>query len=115
MSDSQGLVFATLLAPNTPGRGKPMTWQQVGAWTPSDGALWAHFDYADDHVQEWLSQASGIDPITSAALLATDPRPRIVINGDGIMMILRGVNLNEGAQPEDMVGRTCLGGRPPGN
>lgn len=47
---------------------------------------------------------SGLDPITRDALLAPDPRPRSLAVGEsGLMLIIRGVNLNEGAEPEDMV------------
>jgi zinc transporter len=37
------------------------------------------------------------------ALLADETRPRILPVGEGILLILRGVNLNENASPEDMV------------
>ena len=37
------------------------------------------------------------------ALLAIETRPRASSVGDGLLMLLRGVNLNPGAEPEDMV------------
>jgi zinc transporter len=36
------------------------------------------------------------------ALLADETRPRISPVGDGVLSILRGVNLTENASPEDM-------------
>jgi zinc transporter len=37
------------------------------------------------------------------ALCAEETRPRCAVIGDGLVLILRGVNLNPGADPEDMV------------
>ena len=37
------------------------------------------------------------------ALLADETRPRISNHGDGMLVILRGVNCNENSDPEDMV------------
>ena len=36
------------------------------------------------------------------ALFADETRPRISPVGDGVLLILRGVNLTENASPEDM-------------
>ncbi len=37
------------------------------------------------------------------ALTAQETRPRCTVRGDGVLLLLRGVNLNPGAAPEDMV------------
>ena len=37
------------------------------------------------------------------AVLADEMRPRISLVGDGVLLTLCGVNLNENASPEDMV------------
>ena len=37
------------------------------------------------------------------ALHADETRPRILLAGEGVLLILRGVNLNKNANPEDMV------------
>jgi zinc transporter len=37
------------------------------------------------------------------ALLAEETRPRVAVQGDDLLVILRGVNLNPGAEPDDMV------------
>jgi zinc transporter len=46
---------------------------------------------------------SGVDLVACAALLGEDPRPRVLSIGDSLLVILRGINVNAGAQPEDMV------------
>ncbi len=101
MSGQTGLICAYLLDGN--GGGKPLEWRQIRAWTPDQGILWVHLDYAGGAAKEWLYDRSGLDEITLDALLAVQPRPRSVPRADGLLLIVRGVNLNEGADPEDMV------------
>jgi len=100
-ADDGGLICAFLL--DSKGGGKPLDWKQINEWKPGKGALWIHLDYTGPESRKWLAESSGIDEISRAALLAADPRPRSVPMSDGLLLILRGVNLNEGAQPEDMV------------
>jgi zinc transporter len=87
------------------GRGgaRPVDWAGVRGWKPADGALWVHLDYAHETSRAWLEQESGIDPVALSALLADDPRPRGVSMGDALLVVFRGINVNRGAQPEDMV------------
>ena len=46
---------------------------------------------------------SYLDPFVVDALIAEETRPRVAEIGEGALIILRGVNLNENADPEDMV------------
>lgn len=48
-------------------------------------------------------QKSDLDPIIIEALQAEETRPRSVLMQDGLLVTLRGVNMNPGAVPEDMV------------
>lgn len=64
---------------------------------------WIHFDRNDPHTGEWLRKHSGIHPRAVEALLSQETRPRCERFDEGILLILRGVNLNPGAEPEDMV------------
>jgi len=68
----------------------------------SSGAVWTHLDANVAEHEAWLL-ARDFDPLVSEALLADETRPRIVEHLDGVLMILRGVNLNENSEPEDMV------------
>lgn len=45
----------------------------------------------------------GLDPVTVGGLFGEEKRPRCVPHGEGALVILRGVNLNPGAAPEDMI------------
>ncbi len=44
-----------------------------------------------------------LDPPAIAALLAEETRPRATVIGEGVLIVLRGVNVNEGDDPVDMV------------
>ncbi|MFT5425045.1 MAG: zinc transporter [Phycisphaerales bacterium] len=67
------------------------------------GPGWFHLDGTSEDAAAWLRQNSGLDPFIIDALLASATRPRIVTLGDGILLTLRGVNLNPGADPSDMI------------
>jgi len=101
MADSDGLISAYRLDGN--GRGEALDWAGVGAWKPGDGVLWVHLDRSVKEVLDWLGNESGLDPLVVDALLAEDTRPRSAFFGDGVLVNLRGVNLNPDAVPEDMV------------
>ncbi len=101
MSEPMGLVCSYLL--DGTGNGKEVGWTDIESWRQSDGILWVHFDRKQSQTQGWLQSQSGIDPVLVEALLAEEPRPRTVSANDGLLVILRGVNLNPGADPEDMV------------
>ncbi len=75
----------------------------VSSWVPEDGQLWVHVNYSSHAGTEWLTNASGLDSLIIEALLAEETRPRTTAIGDGLLIALRGVNLNPGADPEDMV------------
>jgi zinc transporter len=57
----------------------------------------------DPEGQQWLDERSGLDEVVCESLMAEETRPRSAVMDDGILVILRGVNMNPGADPEDMV------------
>jgi len=101
MADSDGLFFACLLDGN--GGCQEMDWAGVRAWKPGDGIIWVHLDRSAPAVRGWLEGESSLDPLVADALLAEDTRPRSAVFDDGVLVNLRGVNLNPDAIPEDMV------------
>ncbi|WP_293450423.1 zinc transporter ZntB [Planktotalea sp.] len=68
---------------------------------PTRGWSWAHFDLADPNLADWL--ATQVDPLVAKALLAAETRPRVDAFEGGLIVTLRGVNLNPDANPENMV------------
>lgn len=73
-------------------------------WTPAKGTLWLHFDLTDPAAIKWLNEQEDINPVAVDALLTVESRPRLTKMGEGALIAFRGVNLNEGAEPDDMVG-----------
>ncbi|WP_051332667.1 zinc transporter ZntB [Cucumibacter marinus] len=88
----------------------------AGGATPCDpGALDRHVlkdldkGFAWLHVERSVAQSKAglarfdLDETVHEALLADETRPRCTVIGEGVILNLRGVNLNPGAEPEDMV------------
>ena len=68
---------------------------------------WFHFQRDVEGINEWLKAADIPESIIDA-MLEEDTRPRFQRLKDGFVLLLRGVNLNEGAQPEDMMSLRIL-------
>jgi zinc transporter len=100
--NKDGLIAAYIL--DGAGSGKPAGWEEIAAWKPRQGVLWVHLNYSIPGAQAWLYAQSGLDEVISDALTEEDSRPRCTPFHEGLLLGLRGVNLNPGADPEDMVG-----------
>lgn len=82
--------------------------RSIAELQPAAGFVWIGVDFSSPAGLEWLHQA-GLDPIALAALTAEETRPRCTVHGEMVLMNLRGVNLDPGAEPEDMVSlRLCV-------
>jgi zinc transporter len=68
----------------------------------SEGFRWVHV-HRDAPEIETLLESNDCDEFVRDALTADDTRPRCTVHGDGAIVILRGVNLNPGAEPDDLV------------
>ena len=77
--------------------------QELREIKPGDGVVWLHLDYSDPELAHWVREESGVAAVVAESLLAAETRPRSLVLGDGLLVILRGVNQNPGADPEDMV------------
>ncbi|KAF0809504.1 magnesium transporter [Alcanivorax sp. S71-1-4] len=97
----EGLVHAVLL--DGQGGARPLNWQEVCQWEPSQGLLWVHLDYTVEASSVWLYEQKEVPTLVSDALLAQETRPRVTMMQEGLLVYLRGVNLNPGAEPEDMI------------
>jgi zinc transporter len=102
MGDMDGLVVGYYL--DGKGGGQQIGWEEVLQWSADKGGLlWVHLDRESERVQHYLHEQSGLNPILVDALLEVETRPRSFMTESGLFVILRGVNLNPGANPEDMV------------
>ncbi|MCP5522941.1 MAG: zinc transporter ZntB [Verrucomicrobiales bacterium] len=98
---SDGLIHAMLLDGH--GGARQLSWESLRAWKREDGLLWMHLDYSRQTARDWLLGPAGLPEVVAEALLAEETRPRTALLDRGLLLILRGVNLNPGADPEDMV------------
>jgi zinc transporter len=102
MSDTNGIIHACAIAGD--GSGRILDGREAADIAKSDALAWVHLDATDPAARKWLEEEiSYLDHIIVSALLADETRPRIAEFEEGSLLILRGVNLNEDAQPEDMV------------
>ena len=96
-----GLLYAYLL--DGKGGGREIGWDEVRGWTPEKGALWVHLNRTKEDAEHFIRAEAGLDDIAVEALLAADTRPRMAAQGPGLIVNLRGINFNPGADPEDMI------------
>jgi len=85
------------------GGARTLTAEALDAWTPEQGVLWVHLDYKDPASRRWLERSSKVPRAALDVLLAEDTRPRLFTTPHGQLVVLRGVNMNPGEDPEDMV------------
>jgi zinc transporter len=101
MKNRDGLIHAYLL--DGAGGGRRLELTEVESWTPEQGALWMHFDYTNEDARQWLRNSAGLEELVADALLTEETRPRATAIDDGVLVALRGINMNAGAEPDDMV------------
>ena len=85
------------------GGGQSIDKESISTWTPEKGVLWLHFDYSAPQTREWILKESGLDEVSADALLSEETRPRTTVVDGAALLALRGVNMNPGSSPEDMV------------
>jgi len=67
------------------------------------GQVWVHVNFTEDAARDWAWSEIGLDESIVGAMLDVESRPRTLTHGDGVLVMLRGVNLNPGARLEDMI------------
>ena len=101
MVNDEDLICGYLLPDG--GEWKVVGKSEIQRWRPEDGLLWVHLHRAAQWTSEYLFEHSRIEAVYAQALLDEETRPRAVRAGENLLLILRGVNLNPGANPEDMI------------
>jgi zinc transporter len=97
------LVFAFEF--DADGNARRLGWDEIASGPAEKAGVrrWLHLNRLSPQVREWLLHKSGVDAVIDNALLQEDTRPRCVKHGPGLLINLRGVNMNDGSEPEDMV------------
>jgi zinc transporter len=75
---------------------------------PGERFRWIHLDWRAAEAQKWLLERSGIEPHAARAALISRSRSRTSAFGDTLLLVIRAVNLNEGAAREDLVSLRVL-------
>jgi zinc transporter len=86
------------------GGGERITDENISEEIKNVGLAWVHINDEEYEARQWIErEVSYLDSIILDALLAEETHPRYLDHQDGLLMILRGVNLNPDEEPEDMV------------
>jgi len=83
---------------------KKLNNRQVAQELENEGLAWVHLDGNSAVSKSWLErEVSYLDHLVIDALFACETRPRIIEFENGMLVILRGINLNDHADLEEMV------------
>ena len=87
------------------GGGRVIDWPEAQNWVPAQAGevMWLHICRNQPGVQQWLETGFAIPEPTAELLVSDNTRPRAFREGQTLVAILRGINFNPGAEPEDMV------------
>jgi zinc transporter len=87
------------------GGARAIGWDDAKGWEPQEPGeiLWVHLRCTEPGIAEWFESALHIPATTARLLLLDDTRPRAFREGNALVAILRGINFNPGAEPEDMI------------
>ncbi|GKX35238.1 MAG: zinc transporter ZntB [Rhizobiaceae bacterium MnEN-MB40S] len=86
------------------GHGTRLTLDELDkADTSAPGAFtWVHLNRMNEKALRWLRKC-GIDLHVFEALTAAETRPRCTLHENGVLLNLRGINIDPGEEPEDMI------------
>lgn len=101
--DDGPVIFARVL--DGDGGQRAIDWASAQDWRPAAPAetLWLHLDRSRDGVIGFLRDGLGIPDATVEVLTTEENRPRAFGEGGALVTVLRGINFNPDAAPEDMV------------
>jgi zinc transporter len=71
-------------------------------FVPDKPNSWLHIDYSVKSSGQWL-ESLGLEEWVVNTLVRADSRPRTVVSNKGVLVVLRGINMNPESDPEDMV------------
>jgi zinc transporter len=99
----QSLPVEAAWALDGQGGAKPLDAASLDDRSTPEALFWIDLDLTRGAAREWLRRRAGMEKAAVDILLAGETRPRALALATGLVLVLRGVNLNPGADPEDMV------------
>ncbi len=104
MSNHKGHYILASQKIHGDGRGECVRDDALAKELEADKLAWVHLDANKTETRLWLEkEISYLDPYIVHALMEDETRPRVTQIGDGCLIILRGVNLDDDECMEDMV------------
>jgi zinc transporter len=107
MNEADGAAPAVLHALVLDGKGgaRRLAPGDIATWTPADGVLWLHVDFSRPGAWELLESglATPLPEVVLDVLTNNETRPRALAVDTGLLVALRGVNMNPEQNPADMV------------
>lgn len=97
----QAVETAWILSPD--GKAVALSPEQVSASMDDPRPTWLLLNRTAPGLEDWLVDNAIVRPELIKPLLMEDTRPRCDQFKEGVLLNLRGVNLNPGADPEDML------------
>ncbi len=98
MLDRVGLISAYHFDGH--GNARAIGWDDLPALEHAGGFTWIHLQQNASYTREWLIRDSRLDPVIVEGLLARQSRPRCTEFIDGLLLDLRGVNLDPTCEEE---------------
>ncbi|GAB5496900.1 MAG: zinc transporter ZntB [Phycisphaerales bacterium] len=105
-----GLIGAYRL--NGEGAGVDIDWASIEEdplGNKIHGDIWVHLDRTGTRARQWIESGAKLPASAIRGMLEEDPRPRFTYypatkdSPEGVLFVLRGINFNPEAEPEDMV------------
>jgi zinc transporter len=96
-------AFSVAMLLDGKGGARELSDDEVASWTPADGLLWVDLNLNNRGGRRWLTDTDQVDENARSILLAEETRPRSLALDDSLVVIMRGINMNPGAVPDDMV------------
>ncbi len=101
LAKHEGLLYAKKISPE--GCQIDLDLKDPNALKSGSGILWLHMCAIHADTREYLNHETELDEIIVNALLAEETRPRILVRKEGLMVIVRAMNLHKNESPEDMI------------
>lgn len=85
------------------GGGKLMDEAEAVSLNDKECCFWQNLDYKNPETYKLLVDGYGFDATIAEALCDEETRPRYFKTGDGIVIILRSLNMNRNSDIDDMI------------
>ena len=102
MSKKNPILFSYIF--DKDGKASELDAKVVSTELKNEGLTWVHLDATNPQTQNWIrKEVDYLDHLIIDALTAEETSPRVTEFTDGLLIILRGVNLSHDGDPEEMV------------